>query len=156
MRLVLGQAHEAPIPWARRVPGWALTALDRAILPEGASLRRRAFERWWEALFEGGPPSSGLPPLVGPGLVALEAALVKWAANDYHDLTEAETKALVRFQEALEEVGLHLPVVNDDREIRGLLVGENATSPVFPRLGLGPAGVRLRGDQEGGEGLQGG
>lgn len=119
VRLVLGQAHEAPIPWARRVPGWAVTALDRAI-PEAAILRRQAFEKWWEAVLS---PSA-------PGLTALETALLKWAANDY-DLTEAETKALVRFQEALEEVGLHLPVANDDREIRGLLVGGNATSPVF-------------------------
>ncbi len=119
VRLVLGQAHEAPIPWARRVPGWAVTALDRAI-PEAAILRRHAFEKWWEVVFES--PSA-------PDLTALETALLKWAAN--RDLTEAETKALVRFQEALEDVGLHLPVANDDREIRGLLVGGNATSPVF-------------------------
>lgn len=119
VRLVLGQAHETPIPWARRVPGWAVTALDRAI-PEAAEARRRAFERWWETLFEA----------AAPGLVALEAALIKWAANDFA-LTEAETEALVRFQESLEGAGLHLPVANDDREIRGLLVGGNATSPVF-------------------------
>uniref|UniRef100_A0A7V4A0K5 Uncharacterized protein n=1 Tax=Thermus tengchongensis TaxID=1214928 RepID=A0A7V4A0K5_9DEIN len=119
VRLVLGQAHETPIPWARRAPGWAVTALDRAI-PEAAEARRRAFERWWETLFEA----------AAPGLVALETALLKWAANDL-GLTKAETEALVRFQESLEEVGLHLPVANDDREIRGLLVGGNATSPVF-------------------------
>lgn len=121
VRLVLGQSHETPIPWARRAPGWAVTALDRAI-PEAAILRRHAFEKWWEAVFESS----------APGLVALETALLKWAANDYRDLTEAETKALVRFQEALEDVGLHLPVANDDREIRGLLVGGNATSPTSP------------------------
>lgn len=121
VRLVLGQAHKIPIPWARRAPGWAAMALSRAI-PEAASLRQLAFERWWEVMFE-------TPP---PGLTALEAALLKWAANDYRDLTEAETKALVRFQEALEGGGLHLPVANDDREIRGLLTGENlATSPAF-------------------------
>lgn len=119
VRLVLGRAHEGPIPWARRVPGWAVTALDRAI-PEAAEDRRRAFERWWETLFEA----------AAPGLVALEAALIKWAANDFA-LTEAETKALVRFQESLEGAGLHLPIANDDREIRGLLTGENPTSPVF-------------------------
>lgn len=116
-RLVLGQAHETPIPWARRAPGWAVTALDRAI-PEAAEARRRAFERWWETLFEA----------AAPGLVALEAALIKWAANDFA-LTEAETEALVRFQESLEGAGLHLPVANDDREIRGLVGGP--TSPVF-------------------------
>lgn len=118
VRLVLGQAHETPIPWARRAPGWAVTALDRAI-PEAAEARRRAFERWWETLFEA----------AAPGLVALEAALLKWAANDLQGLTEVETEALVRFQEALEGMGLHIPVVNDDREIRGLVGGP--TSPVF-------------------------
>lgn len=117
VRLVLGQAHETPIPWARRAPGWAVTALDRAI-PEAAEARRRAFERWWETLFEA----------AAPGLVALEAALIKWAANDFA-LTKAETEALVRFQESLEGAGLHIPVVNDDREIRGLVGGP--TSPVF-------------------------
>jgi len=120
VRLVLGQSHETPIPWARRVPGWAVTALDRAI-PEAAILRRHAFEKWWEVVFES--PSA-------PDLTALETALLKWAANDL-GLTKTETEALVRFQEALEDVGLHLPVANDDREIRGLLVGGNATSPVF-------------------------
>jgi hypothetical protein len=117
VRLVLGQAHETPIPWARRAPGWAVMALSRAI-PEAAEARRRAFERWWETLFEA----------AAPGLVALEAALIRWAANDFA-LTEPETKALVRFQESLEGAGLHLPVANDDREIRGLVGGP--TSPVF-------------------------
>lgn len=93
-------------------------ALDRAI-PEAVEARRRAFERWWEVVL--GTPVAGL--------IALETALLKWAANDYRDLTEAETKALVRFQEALEGAGLHIPVVNDDREIRGLVGGP--TSPVF-------------------------
>lgn len=120
VRLVLGQSHETPIPWARRAPGWAMCALDRAV-PWARVRRQEDFEKWWEIFLE----SSS-----APSLTALEAALLKWAANDL-GLTKAETEALVRFQEALEDVGLHLPVANDDREIRGLLVGGNATSPVF-------------------------
>lgn len=122
VRLVLGQAHETPIPWARRAPGWAMCALDRAV-PWARVRRQEDFEKWWEIFLE----SSS-----APSLTALEAALLKWAANDLVGLTKAETEALVRFQEALEEVGLHLPVANDDREIRGLLVGGNATSPTSP------------------------